>query len=192
MIPTSKEYILILGPIVAAIIAGGISFIITVLSKDQKTSEFRQSWIDSFREEISELLAMIHAILVIVEQKKKDRESPERFKEFLYSKQDYFVKINSLVTRIELRLNPTEHLNFIDMLKKLESNSNDISYDDSKKLIDEIVIESQGILRKEWARVKSGELSFRFIKWLSLVIFIISSVGAALYLGEHIIITYVP
>lgn len=188
----SKEYIPILGPIVAATIAGGISFIITVLSKDQKTSEFRQNWIDSFREEISELLAMIYALHVVIEQKNKDGESPDKLKEFLYSKQNDFVKISSLITKIELRLNPSEHSEFISMLKALGSNNKKDSLDDKKEHINKIVMESQKVLRKEWARVKSGELSFRFIKWTSLVVFIISSVGAALYLNEHIIITYVP
>ena len=41
----SPAYVAI-GAIFAAIIAGGISFIIAVISKDQKTSEFRQEWIN--------------------------------------------------------------------------------------------------------------------------------------------------
>lgn len=190
--PISKEYILILGPIVAAIIAGGISFIVTVLSKDQKTSEFRQNWIDSFRNEISELLAMMYALLVVVEEKIKSGEDKDKIREFLYSKQDDFVKLNSLITKIELRLNPIEHSKFIYMLKALDSVAHDQSLDENELHIKSIVRESQKILRKEWARVKTGELSLRFIKWGSLVVFLISSIGTGLYLSEHLTITYIP
>jgi len=47
------------GPIAAAMIAGAVTFIATLLSKDQKTSEFRQTWIDAIRADIAEFLSLI-------------------------------------------------------------------------------------------------------------------------------------
>lgn len=44
------------GAVLAATIAGGMSFLGSVFSKDQKTSEFRQAWIDGLRSEISQLI----------------------------------------------------------------------------------------------------------------------------------------
>jgi hypothetical protein len=41
---------------VAAIIAGTIAFLSTILAKEQKTSEFRQNWIDALREDIADFV----------------------------------------------------------------------------------------------------------------------------------------
>ncbi len=48
-----KEAWPLLSAIAAAFIAGAVSFIVTVLSKEQKTSEFRQAWIDALREDLA-------------------------------------------------------------------------------------------------------------------------------------------
>jgi hypothetical protein len=58
---------LALGVIIAAVITGFISFAGLILAKEQKTSEFRQSWIDSLREEMSEYLAQL-GILVLAHE----------------------------------------------------------------------------------------------------------------------------
>lgn len=44
------------GPIIAAMIAGFIAFIGMIITKENKVSEFRQAWINEFREEISFLI----------------------------------------------------------------------------------------------------------------------------------------
>ncbi|WP_071911247.1 hypothetical protein [Aeromonas sp. SCS5] len=188
----SKEYLTVLGPIVAAIIAGSISFIATVLSKDQKTSEFRQVWIDSLRDEISDLLAISNTLLAVISRKEHEGESQENILEYMYERQDDIMKMSALITKIELRLNPKEHSKFIYMLNTLRDFAHEQSIEENEIDAKKIVIESQKILKKEWTRVKSGELSFRLIKWGSLTVFLISSFGAALYVSEHIVITYVP
>lgn|SRR6266446_644807 len=48
-----------IGAVMAAIIAAGISFLVTVLAKEQKTSEFRQAWIDALRKDLSEFIATV-------------------------------------------------------------------------------------------------------------------------------------
>ena len=45
------------GVILAALIGGFFSLISLIISKEQKTSEFRQQWIDSLRQEISDHIA---------------------------------------------------------------------------------------------------------------------------------------
>ena len=77
-----------IGPVIAAIIAGSISFIVTVLSKDQKTSEFRQTWIDSLRSEISELLSSMHIMSDVVNNKRADGEDEKEIKKYLYDKHE--------------------------------------------------------------------------------------------------------
>ncbi len=188
-----QEYLPILGPITAAIIAGSISFIITVLSKDQKTSEFRQAWIDALRNEISELLSLFHILHSILIRKQSDGESESKILEYAYSRQDDFVKVNNLATKIRLRLNPNEHGAFLVILDKLEKNSeNMVPIDENEHLIKEAIQESQKVLKKEWGRVKSGELSFRLVKWASLATLLAASFIAVLYISNHLTIAYIP
>jgi hypothetical protein len=54
----TSAFLPILGPIVAAVIAGAVAFLASVFSKEQKTSEFRQAWIDSLRNDLSELISI--------------------------------------------------------------------------------------------------------------------------------------
>lgn len=48
--------------VVAAVIAGLISVVTLTLSKEQKTSEFRQAWIDGLRQDLAEFLASARAM----------------------------------------------------------------------------------------------------------------------------------
>ena len=53
----SSELVAAVATIAAALVAGLVSFIVTVLSKEQKTSEFRQAWIDALRSDIADFVA---------------------------------------------------------------------------------------------------------------------------------------
>ncbi|MEZ6934163.1 MULTISPECIES: hypothetical protein [Aeromonas] len=180
-----------IGPVIAATIAGCISFIVTVLSKDQKTSEFRQAWIDSLRDEISELLSSLHIMSEVVNTKREDNEDEKEIMRYLYDKHDEFVKINTLHIKIKLRLNTKEHKDILLMLTQLDemqfatSSSGEVG-----NIMEKITTESQRILKKEWNRVKAGELSFRFLKWGSLSIFLAAALHAILFFSEHLTITY--
>ncbi len=64
---------LAIGAIVAALITGILSVLGLVISKEQKTSEFRQQWIDDLRREVSELLACVEAIRLYGIARKRGR-----------------------------------------------------------------------------------------------------------------------
>lgn len=51
-----------IGAIAAALIAGLVSLLGLIISKEQKTSEFRQAWIDALRKELSAVIAHTNAI----------------------------------------------------------------------------------------------------------------------------------
>ena len=51
-----------IGAIAAALIAGLISLLGLIISKEQKTSEFRQAWIDGLRSELSLVIAHANAL----------------------------------------------------------------------------------------------------------------------------------
>jgi hypothetical protein len=77
-----------IGVVMAAIIAGGISFLVTVLSKDHKTSEFRQAWIDALRDDLSEFVANVDALTSLYRFKLNEGHSREQLFAFWEGKSE--------------------------------------------------------------------------------------------------------
>lgn len=154
-----------LGAVVAAIITGFITFINLVISKDQKTSEFRQEWINSIRNDISNYLGQFAHLHSIYLHTKGDKVTYE-----VYVKEgaETMQRLHSLFTQISLRLNPKEHNEFIAVLKELDDLSTSPSglsqRDKILELNTKITSMSQEILKDEWLRVKTGEPSYIKIK----------------------------
>lgn len=189
-IPTSAYPAI--GVVVAAIIAGGISFLVTVLSKDQKVSEFRQAWIDALRDDLSEVVATVDALTSLYRLKIIDGHSHERLLAFWEERSDDLHRIGTSYHRLILRLNPKEHQKIIGKLERLMSVM--LSY---QKVLDEpgvdalikgLVAEGQVVLKAEWKRVKRGEPAFAITKYLSLALFLLAlCVAIAVVLGYFVI-----
>lgn len=79
---------------------------------------------------------------------------------------------------IRLRVNPKDDIEFLNKLEKLyllvEKPRSLTTEKTITNATDELIAESQVLLKQEWNRVKRGELSFWVTKWLSLAILIIS------------------
>ena len=163
----------IIGAVSAALVAGSVSFVISILSKEQKTSEFRQSWIDAVRNDISEYLAMIGTLGTFADFKTKqgDDEALKYFNE----RHDDFIKLDTLATRIILRLNKREeHKKMISNIKQLKLLLKGDVLDPNyfvriQTKVEETINESQDLFKKEWKRVKRGEPPFVITKWASLL-----------------------
>lgn len=144
--------------IAAAFIAGCVAFLVAVLSKEQKTSEFRQQWIDGLRTDISDVIGEVTILAFLHSKKEGEPVLPGE----LSDRYENLVKIRSLVARIELRINPKEHRDFVDSLQALKRATDEKSNFHDE--VDALTIESQKLLKKEWNVVKSGELTFRATK----------------------------
>jgi len=155
----------LIGVLVAAVIAAVTSLVVSILSKDQKTSEFRQSWIDALREDAANLAGHWSTMIATLEAKKAAKED---VKAFLDSRHDDVVNVEVRIARMRLRLNPKEHALLISHLHHLRDGKME-SRKDMDQAMETIVVEVQKVLRYEWKRVKRGELSFRFLKWFSLI-----------------------
>ena len=83
--------------IIAAFIGGLFSLIGLIISKEQKTSEFRQAWIDALRSELSSLICHANCIHggLVSSQPWENMKSD-------------FLGINEAAANIRLRLNPDE------------------------------------------------------------------------------------
>lgn len=184
-----------IGAISAAIIAGGISFLVTVLSKDQKTSEFRQAWIDSLRNDIAELISLYLVITDIVRGMRREGKSSEVIGEYLVQKDEHFCKLEIAEARIKLRLNPKEHNKLFAALLTLRQSTKTGNYMDSSvvdDLVAKLIAESQDVLKKEWKRVKRGEPVFVATKVVSILIIFIAITLWAVYANYHFNVKLIP
>src|SRR5208283_2502860 len=101
------------GSIVAALIAGLVSLLGLIISKEQKVSEFRQAWIDALRAEIADLIAHLNAVYGTAAA-----QFPSVAEAWKVVKEDYLA-FNNAAARIRLRLNPSEPTSVL-VLKTLE------------------------------------------------------------------------
>jgi hypothetical protein len=178
-----------IGAISAAIIAGGISFISTVLAKDQKTSEFRQAWIDGLRNDMAEYVSLFSVTISLIQIKIGQGNSAKEIIDFMVLNNDSFYKLEMMEARISLRINPVEHKKFVGRLLALEEYAKKIETlrDTELKstLLKEFINDSQAVLKAEWKRVKRGEPVFIATKWISLFVFIVATYFGIQYALGH-------
>lgn len=91
-----------IGAVGAALIAGVVSLLGLIISKEQKTSEFRQAWVDALRSEITAYLTSFNAIADAVGVAYKDQAEKVKALAPLYS------QLNQASFAITLRVNPDE------------------------------------------------------------------------------------
>jgi hypothetical protein len=168
-----------IGSVVAALIAGLISLLGLIISKEQKVSDFRQAWIDALRSEIA--LVITHANAIHGAAVAGFSSSAELWK---IVRPD-FLGINEAVSKIRLRLNPAEGVSILACIQELEallSPGRGIEYKKLDEVEKKLVLEAQALLKKEWRRVKDGERVFRLAKMLALAV-IASGFFVSLLLG---------
>lgn len=150
----------------AAFIAGAVSVVVTVLSKDQKTSEFRQAWIDELRRDVSLVSSQMGVIASVVMHKEARGEADAR--NGVIEMHEVFIEIEATLNRIKLRLNKDEHTAILEVIRSLGDEDAGHSMAAMKKLSEQLIEEARPILKSEWERVKRGERSFVFLKLTGL------------------------
>ena len=190
----SMEVWQVVTTVAVAILAGLFSFVVTILTKEQKTSEFRQAWVDALRCDLSEFASILISLSDIFEIKSElGHTRLEVGNHLLDDKHAEVRQLEGLRIRILLRLNPKEHkalialiqeaYNFIGTRRKQE---------DGHKLIAEFIEKSQDVLKSEWRRVKRGELSFWITKWVSFAVFALTVLVAVIQWFGHLHISLLP
>lgn len=171
----------------AAFIAGTVSFVVTVLSKEQKTSEFRQAWIDSLREDLSTFASLIVVLHDFIKNRLRAGDKRDGVIEGALAQGGLadFKAIEVARLRILFRLNPDEHSELIQKLDRLYLHSIDDELKEPgvvDKLISDFSEEAQRVLKSEWKRVKAGEPIFRVTKWGALMMVIAIALAALYYM----------
>lgn len=163
-----------IGPIIAAVIAGMVVFVSTMLSKEQKTSEFRQTWIDELRKDISEYISGTTELVALYFSKKSNKTEQD---ELINNNFELIHKLQTIEHRINLRLNPTKHEDLLSKIKKLREDlieiySKQTDYKirktEESRLIEDLLTLTKTILKKEWERVKKGEPAFKATKIIAI------------------------
>jgi hypothetical protein len=195
MIEFPMQLVVPIGAALAAAITATASFVSLMVSKEQKISEFRQAWIDSLRSELAEfssnarrisseehpinLKAIGGTFIDSIEANNEEIMRPDQFHENrLCMAQAYYA--------IRLRLNPDENdhtsiLQGMDEVYTVLANTNGtIRFSKTVEALDNLAIQTQRGLKREWLRVKEGEPGYRrvvkTVKFIGIILALILSV----------------
>lgn len=180
------SFIPVIGPVVAAALTAAIAFVVSVLAKENKTSEFRQAWIEGLRNDVAELLGDFNTLEtsldIYVGDAETSSECQARYDKFYSDNRSEYAKIDALCNKVILRLNPTEHSALIKKMRILEGS---IGKGHAKlhALCRELVDDFALVLKSEWARVKSGEPTFRAMKKVALISVLTVFVAGLIFVG---------
>jgi hypothetical protein len=174
------------GLIVAAIIAGWVSFFSLIISKEQSVSESRQNWIDELRKDVAAVISMVTAI-----HGESIAASKEHYAELWAKAKADLTQFNELAARIRLRLNPHESRPsegtatraVLGILVSLENifESREPQFHQLKPLLTNLVNETQIILKENWDRVRAGERVYRIARWFTMGLAIAAAIAGLIY-----------
>lgn len=151
--------------IFAAVLVAVVSYVTITLNKEQKTSDFRQAWIDELREELAIFCSAARAFA----RSEGARVTPGAVPPFSDEKREEFRYTAAIsVYKVQLRLNAkeSEHIALLDLMKAALHKQNGMietgAYSSSEVLaaIDAVADYAGPVLKAEWNRVKQGEPSF--------------------------------
>lgn len=174
----------LLAAVAAALVAGLFGLVGLVISKENKTSEFRQAWIDSLRSDIADFVASGKTFIYYDMARKRaiDHGGSLEYQKIL---RDLYDKALHARVRIRLRLNPDDsdpemreiNRRVLDKISKIGVELNNNRYDEASKLYNSIHKDAGPLLKAEWERVKRGEPGFRVAKWAAAIIATVSAIA---------------
>lgn len=175
------ESVAAIATIIAALATAAITFVSLTLTKEQKTSEFRQAWIDALRQDLSLFFATARAFARATQEHKFRGKSKEDAPFALTAEKisDLRYQIAEANYRIQLRLNlkEVEHRELLRLMqvaiKKQQSMLAEEGDTDAILQAIEVAADyAPQILKAEWERVKRGELPYRIARnWVAPITF---------------------
>ncbi|WP_162630749.1 hypothetical protein [Paracoccus endophyticus] len=153
-----------IGAVGAAFIAGLVSLMSLVISKEQKVSDFRQAWINDLRDCVILYLVNINAICDTVRLKKVDKSSGQD------NLLEYYRLLNQASHGIKLRVNDKEQpakdmLAAMEQFEKLSEKNEQLTPENIRREEQNFCAAAKTLLKFEWKRVKRGENIYRVTKW---------------------------
>lgn len=175
-------------PLAAALVAGLFGLVGLVISKENKTSEFRQAWIDALRADVADFAASARAFAYFKEAHSNEEASSTRELEYEKLLAAIYDKVAHAQIRIRLRVNPADsdaalsQLNaaLLQAVACIRDDLNINKFAEAKERLSGLHEVAGPVLKAEWKRVKRGEPPYVLAKW-SAVILIISAIAALVY-----------
>jgi hypothetical protein len=178
----SKQSLTAIATVIAALIAAAMSFVNLTLNKEQKTSEFRQAWIDGLRQDLAAFFACARAFARATQELKVFGKGSKEGAPLAMTEQqigDIRYQVAENRYRIQLRLNPSEakHQELLSLMQvALDAQNSMLAGEGDTSSILEAVEKaaalSTQVLKSEWERVKRGELAFRVARnWVAPIVF---------------------
>ncbi|MGH8077423.1 MAG: hypothetical protein ACREPE_08890 [Lysobacter sp.] len=167
-----------LGIVAAALVAATLSYLGLIIAKENKISEFRQTWIDALRQDMADYISAVRLIAQShLHYDKLPRPATDELEYTLKMHPAYLASSASLA-RIRLRLNPCDPdrtlraLNdtFLEQVETIQNLLQSEKYDDVLVLTNALHEHASPILQREWKRVKAGEPIYRNSKRFALVV----------------------
>lgn len=158
-----------IGAVGAAVVAGLVSVLGLIISKETKISDFRQVWIEDLRKCIVAYVVNINALSDLVRLKQSNNKVENA---------DFLTVLKSLNESnhgIKLRINSNEKpaRDLLSVMAEIEELSKDNGSLVPHKLIsleEKFTDTAKNLLKFEWSRVKNGEVTFRVAKYISIVL----------------------
>lgn len=163
--------------VIAAAVAAVAATLGLIINKENKTSEFRQAWIIELRSALTKYGATLFKINKIV-----TNGSP------LSSSDDLLKEANLLLSEINLRINYNKKSKEEEKLFTKMSELKDSAYygcNDYHEKQSEYTAASFSVLKKEWKRVKKGEIKYRICTIICILITLTSISSLAIYVFCH-------
>lgn len=187
MNPLPSSWLIPIGAIVAALIAGLFSFFNLILSKEQNLSELRQQRIDGLREDISTYISALLAIEYLDAAYRYEHGDDLNLVNLAKVIYEPHVRMTASYTAIILRLDPTDKSKaqaaLLAAFEEIKEAFLDQKYSDCINHTPEVRKQAQLLLNSEWERVKRGETTFRWSKRIALLV-----VLGTLALGGYLVI----
>jgi hypothetical protein len=160
-----------IGAVGAAIIAGLVSLLGLIIGKEQKVSEFRQAWIDDLRKCLVAYLVNINAIAdevrVSIASGQPVKDTSDNYK--LLNEANH-----GIILRVNYDEQPTKDLmKAMDEFQVIASRNANLTVSNIKAAEAKYLAASKELLKFEWKRVKRGEKTYFFTKYVVIGLIII-------------------
>jgi hypothetical protein len=169
-------------------IAGTVSVLGLLISKEQEVSRFRQAWIDDLRRDIAEIIARIYQIHAYFHKSVPIYDDSFDYAAFWKATRDDYLELNRASIRVKLRVNRDENasalvlqsLNDIEQLFKDDLGTVEVAATLARihTIVSALERDMPPLLKREWQRVKSGEPVYRFAKVGAIVLFSIAGISS--------------
>ncbi len=174
-----------LGAVMAAFVAGIFALLGLLIAKENKTSEFRQLWIDALRQDIADYASAVNSCN-FYEHSRINAPKPEIELEYEKLLQPMLSTAANAQMRIRLRVNPDdsdEKLKPLNtaLLQKLDAIQlafNNSDFDKAADILKDLHGTAAPLLKLEWNRVKQGEPTYVRAKQLAATLVVLSLVAA--------------